>query len=142
MLGGSPTRRHFLLRQADPHSEHSPGDITSSQSKSLITNYNSCHSTAEHHVKEEEETAMIPRSTERTNKTRLISNTISLWRKALTGSADPQRRNLRRTHLPDPDQVVDKVPGGVGLSVLLVGGVAHPDVVEAINTHLQGGGAR
>lgn len=53
--------------------------------------------------------------------------------------ADPQSRNLGRTHLPDSDQIVDKVPGGVGLSVLLVGGVSHPDVVEAIDTHLQGG---
>lgn len=53
--------------------------------------------------------------------------------------ADPQSRNLGRTHLPNSDQIVDKVPGGVGLSVLLVGGVSHPDVVEAIDTHLQGG---
>lgn len=53
--------------------------------------------------------------------------------------ADPQSRNLGRAHLPDSDQIVHEVPGGVGLSVLLVRGVSHPGVVEAIDTHLQGG---
>lgn len=54
-------------------------------------------------------------------------------------SSDPVSRNLCCAHLPDSDQVVDKVPGSVGLSVLLVGGVSHPDVVEAIDADLNGG---
>lgn len=49
----------------------------------------------------------------------------------------PQSRNLRRIHLPDSDQIVHKVPSGVGLSVFLIGGVSHPDVVEAFNTDLE-----
>lgn len=45
-------------------------------------------------------------------------------------------RNLCCAHLPDSDQVVDKVPGSIGLSVLLVGGVSHPDVVVGIDSDL------
>lgn len=56
--------------------------------------------------------------------------------------ADPQSWDLCCVHFPDSDQVVDKVSGGVGLSVLLVGGVAHPGVVEAINADLPGGESR
>lgn len=53
--------------------------------------------------------------------------------------ADPYSWDLRRTHFPNSNQVVDKVPGSVGLGVLLVGGVSHPDVVKAINTDLHRG---
>lgn len=51
--------------------------------------------------------------------------------------SDPQSWNLFSLHLPDSDQIVDKVPGGVGLSILLAGGVSHPHIGEAIHPHLQ-----
>ena len=54
------------------------------------------------------------------------------------------RRDIRRVHLPGPDQVVDEVPGRVGLGVLLVGGVPHAGVVETLDADLgegiRGGG--
>ena len=46
------------------------------------------------------------------------------------------RRDIRRVHLPGPDQVVDEVPGRVGLGVLLVGGVPHAGVVEVLDADL------
>lgn len=52
-------------------------------------------------------------------------------------NTDPDGRDLGCVYLSDPDQIVNKVPGSVGLSVLLVGGVPHPDVVEAVDSDLQ-----
>lgn len=51
---------------------------------------------------------------------------------------DPEGRDLCCVHLSDSDQIVDKIAGGVGLRVLLIGGVSHPNVVEAIDSDLQG----
>lgn len=53
--------------------------------------------------------------------------------------ADPDSWDFCCTYLPNSDQVVDKVPGSVGLGVLLVGGVAHSNVIKAVDSDLQQG---
>lgn len=60
----------------------------------------------------------------------------------LSEKTNPESWDLGCAHFPNSDQIIDEIPGGVALSVLLVGGVSHPNVVEAVDTDLHTGELR
>lgn len=69
------------------------------------------------------------------NQEQAAQGQSSLWkgeRRAYSKS-----RNLILLHFVGPHQEVDEVSGSIALRVLLVGGVAHSNVVEAFHSHLQ-----
>lgn len=71
-------------------------------------------------------------------RSKLVFNLLSLilCQFCESWSSNHYSRNFCRSHFSYPNQEIDKVPGGVGLSVLLVGGVAHANITESTNLDL------
>lgn len=58
------------------------------------------------------------------------SNSVQSW------SSNRYSGNFCCSHFSYPNQEIDKVSGGVGLSVLLVGRVAHANIIESTDLDL------